>query len=265
MSVDLSGRRALLFLPASNPRAIAKARASAADLVILDLEDAVKDADKDAAREAAVAALADPWPMPVAIRINALGTRWFAQDVAALALSNADMAVVPMVTDPSQVNAIRENSAKPVIAMIESAAGVLAAPAIARVSAGLFLGLNDLAADLRLPAGSGRASMMVALQSVILAARAAKVAVFDGVYNRLDDPDGFAADCAEARRMGFDGKTLIHPDQIAPTHAAFAPSEAEIARADRLVAAASGGAERFEGEMIETMHVESAKLLLSRL
>ena len=265
MTIDLSGRRALLFLPASNPRAIVKARASAADLVILDLEDAVKDADKDAAREAAVAALAEPWPMPVAIRINALGTRWFAQDVAAVLASNADLAVAPMVTDPSQVNAIRENSAKPVIAMIESAAGVLAAPAIARVSAGLFLGLNDLAADLRLPPGSGRASMIVALQSVILAARAAGIPVFDGVYNRLDDPDGFAAECFDARRMGFDGKTLIHPDQIAPAHAAFAPTPTEIARAERLVAAASGGAERFEGEMIETMHVESAKLLLSRL
>jgi citrate lyase beta subunit len=106
--------------------------------------------------------------------------------------------------------------------------------------------------------------MMVALQSVILAARAAKIAVFDGVFNRLDDPDGFAAECAEGRRMGFDGKTLIHPDQIAPVHAAFAPTPAEIARAERLVAAASGGAERFEGEMVETMHVKSAKLLLSR-
>jgi citrate lyase beta subunit len=135
VSVDLSGLRALLFLPASNPRAIARARASAADLVILDLEDAVKDEDKDTARTAAVAALADPWPMPVAIRVNALGTRWFAQDVAALARSKADLAVAPMVTDPSQVNVIRENSARPVIAMIESAAGVLAAPDIARVSA----------------------------------------------------------------------------------------------------------------------------------
>ena len=265
MTIDLSGRRALLFLPASNPRAIAKARGSAADLVILDLEDAVKDADKDTAREAAVAALDDDWPMPVAIRVNGVGTPWYDDDIIAVRGSTCALVVLPSVGDAIETVGTRNACQRPVISMIESATGVLAAPAIARESCGLFLGLNDLAADLRLPAGIDRTSMMVALQSVILAARAAKIAVFDGVYNRLDDPDGFAAECAEARRLGFDGKTLIHPDQIAPCLAAFAPSEAEITRAQRLVAAASGGAERFEGEMIETMHVKSAKLLLSRL
>ncbi len=264
MSVNLFDKRALLFLPASNPRAIAKARASRADLVILDLEDAVKETDKDAARAAAEEALAEPWPMAVAIRVNALGTKWFALDVAAVARSSADFVVAPMVESPAAVNAIRENSAKPVIAMIESAAGVLAAPAIARDAAGLFMGVNDLAADLRLPADAGREPLRFALQSVILAARAAKRPVFDGVFNRLDDPEGFAAECAEARRLGFDGKTLIHPSQIEPCLAAFAPTAEEIARAERLVAAASGGAERFEGAMVETMHVDAAKRLLER-
>ena len=265
MTASLFDQRAILFLPASNPRAIAKARDSRADVVILDLEDAVKAEDKDGARDAAVAALSEPWPMAVAIRVNALGTKWFAQDVAAVASSKADFAVAPMVTASTDVTAIRENSAKPVIAMIESAAGVLAAPAIARAAAGLFVGVNDLAADLRLPAEAGRAPLQFALQSVILAARAAGIAVFDGVYNRLDDMDGFNAECVEARRMGFDGKTLIHPSQIEPCLAAFAPTPEEIARAGRLVAAASGGAERFEGAMVETMHVNAARRLLARV
>jgi citrate lyase beta subunit len=265
MTADLFDKRALLFLPASNPRAIAKARESRADLVILDLEDAVKPEDKGAARAAAVEALAVPWPMAVAIRVNALETRWFAEDVAALARTSADFVVAPMVESPAAVNAIRENSAKPVIAMIESAAGVLAAPAIAREAAGLFMGVNDLAADLRLPSDAGRGPLSFALQSMILAARAAGKPVFDGVFNRLDDPGGFAAECAEARRLGFDGKTLIHPDQIEPCLAAFAPTPDEIARAERLVAAASGGAQRFEGAMIEAMHVEAARRLLARV
>jgi citrate lyase beta subunit len=264
MRLDLFDRRALLFLPASNPRAIAKARASRADMVILDLEDAVKPEDKDAARAAAVAAVGEAWPMPVGIRVNALGTRWHAEDVAALARSRADFAVVPMVSSPGAVNAVRENSAKPVLAMIENAAGVLAAPAIARDAAGLVMGTNDLAESLRLPPGAGRGPLQFALQSVIIAARAAGCAVFDGVFNRLDDLEGFAAECAETRGLGFDGKTLIHPDQIEPCLAAFAPTPAEIARAERLVAAASGGAERFENAMVETMHVEAAKRLLAR-
>ena len=264
MKADLIDSQALLFLPASNPRAIAKARASRADLVILDLEDAVRDEDKDAARAAAVETLADPWPMPVAIRVNALGTRWFGQDVAAVLASRADFVVASMVSFPAEVNVVRENCGKPVLAMIESAAGVLAAPAIARDAAGLIIGTNDLAVDLRLPAEAGRDPLRFALQSIVLAARAARIAVFDGVFNRLDDPQGLARECAEARRLGFDGKTLIHPDQIIPCLAAFAPTPDEIARAERLVAAASGGAERFEGAMVEAMHVAAARRLLER-
>jgi citrate lyase beta subunit len=264
MSVDLFDRRAVLFLPASNPRAIARARASRAEMVILDLEDAVRDEDKAAAREAAVAAVGEGWPMPVGIRVNGLGSRWFAEDVAALGGSKADFGVAPMVATPVAVSAVRENSAKPVLAMIETAAGVLAAPSIARDAAGLIVGANDLAADLKLPAGASRGPLQFALQSIILAARAAGKPVFDGVFNRLDDPEGLAAECAEARRMGFDGKTLIHPDQIEPCHAAFAPTPEEIARAERLIVAASGGAERFEGAMVEAMHVAAAKRLLAR-
>ncbi len=128
----------------------------------------------------------------------------------------------------------------------------------------MIAGTNDLAASLRLPAGVGRGPLQTALQTIVLSARAAGTPCFDGVFNRLDDAEGFSAEAAESRSLGFDGKTLIHPDQIAPCKAAFAPSEAERARAERLVAAASGGAQRFEGEMIERMHVEAAERLLSR-
>ena len=264
MSDALFDRRAVLFLPASRPRAIDKARSSAAEMVILDLEDAVKPEDKDAAREAAEAALAEAWPMPVGIRVNAPGTLWHAEDVAALGASRAAFGVVPMVSTASDVRAVRDASGKPVLAMIESAAGVLAAPAIAHEAAGLIVGTNDLAANLRLPEGSGRGALQFALQWILLAARAAGIPAFDGVFNRLDDPEGLAAECVESRALGFDGKTLIHPDQIAPCLAAFAPTPGEIARAERLVAAATGGAERFENAMIETMHVDAARRLLAR-
>ena len=104
----------------------------------------------------------------------------------------------------------------------------------------------------------------MALQSIVLAARAEKIAAFDGVYNVLDDLEDFSAEAAEGRMLGFDGKSLIHPSQISPCHEAFAPSEEEVARAERLVAEATGGAERFEGEMIERMHVEAAQRVLER-
>lgn len=264
LDLDLFDKRALLFLPASNPRAISKARASAADLVILDLEDAVKPADKASARAAAVAAVAEDWPMPVAIRINGTASEWQADDLAAVAGSRAGLVIVPRVCSASEIDAVAAAVSRPVAAMIETAAGVLAAPEVAKVAAALIAGTNDLSADLKLPPGAGRGPLQAALQFILIAARAAEIPAFDGVYNRLEDETGLAAECAESRRLGFDGKSLIHPDQIAACHSAFAPSADEIARAERLVAAATGGAERFEGAMIETMHVESARRLLAR-
>ena len=261
MTLNLFDQRALLFLPASNPRAIAKARASDADLVILDLEDAVRRDDKAGAREAAVAAIAQDWPMPVAIRINGVGTPEHDADLSAVARANCDLVVLPSVRSVEEVRGIKLGI--PIAAMIESARAVLDAAAIAQHCEALIVGTNDLAADLRLPGGD-RAAMGYALQAIVLAARAAGIAVFDGVYNAIDDDAGFAVEAAQSRALGFDGKTLIHPSQIALCHAAFAPSVEEIARAGRLVAAATGGAERFEGAMIETMHVDAARRLLER-
>ncbi len=257
MTLDLFGRPALLFLPASNPRAIAKARDSAADLVVLDLEDAVKVEDKDRARDQAVAAVVGGWPMPVGIRVNAIGTKYHAADLSAALASDCDFVIVPMVAAPLSIEG------KPVAAMIETAAGVLASAEIARTVDALIVGTNDLSYDLRLPA-IDRSALSASLQLAVLAARAAGIAVFDGVYNRLDDAAGLEAQARDGRALGFDGKSLIHPDQIAGCHAAFAPTEAEIARAERLVAAATGGAERFEGAMIEQMHVDAARRLLAR-
>jgi citrate lyase subunit beta/citryl-CoA lyase len=263
-SVDLFVIRSLLFLPASNPRAIGKARESAADMAVLDLEDAVKPADKVGARAAAVEAVADQWRMPVAIRVNGVGSEWHAADLEAVARSNADFVVVPRAQFADDIRAVAKRVGKPVLAMIETAAGVLAAAGIAHEVAGLIAGTNDLRADLRLPLDATRAPISASLQMIVVAARAAGIAVFDGVFNRLDDEQGFASEAGEGRALGFDGKSLIHPSQIAPCNRAFAPGPDEIERANALVEAFQGGAERFGDEMIERMHVDAARRVLAR-
>jgi citrate lyase subunit beta/citryl-CoA lyase len=262
--IDLFAVRSVLFLPASNPRALAKAREAGSDLVVLDLEDAVKTDDKDSAREAAVEAVATSWPVPVAIRVNGVASEWHSLDVDAVARSKADLVVVPRATSAHLVHDLAEAVSKPVLAMIETAAGVLASANIAQETAGLIAGTNDLRADLRLPLDATREPIAASLQLIVLAARAAGVAVFDGVFNSLEDSDGFLREAEEGRRLGFDGKSLIHPSQIAPCHRAFAPSSAEVERAQALVEAFSGGAERFGNEMIERMHVEAARRVLER-
>jgi citrate lyase beta subunit len=261
---DLFEVRSLLFLPASNERAIAKARESAADLVVLDLEDAVKPEDKELARKAAIEAVREEWSMPVAIRLNGIGTEWHSLDLDAVARSAASVAVLPRASSAHLAREVREALGKPLLAMIETAAGVLAAHDIATEVAALIAGTNDLSADLRLPPDAGRKPLQTALQTIVLAARAEGIAAFDGVFNRLTDIEGFAAEAAQGRRLGFDGKSLIHPDQIEPCNRAFGPTEGEVDHAKRLVDAFSGGAERFEDQMIERMHVEAARRVLER-
>jgi citrate lyase subunit beta/citryl-CoA lyase len=263
MTADLRLCRSLLFLPAANPRAVEKARGLAADMVVLDLEDSVKPGDKDRARAAAVAAAAEGFPGLCAIRINSLEP-WYEADLAAVAASAADYAIVPMTPGPEAARAVAEATGKPVLAMIETARGILAAAAIAPETAGLIAGTNDLAADLGLRPGGDRTALATALQTILLAARAARVAAFDGVHNRLDDPEGFAAQCEEGKSFGFDGKSLIHPSQVELANRLFGPSGEEVEAAKRLLAAATGGAERFEGAMIESMHVEQARWVLAK-
>ena len=260
----LAACRTLLFLPASNPRAIEKARGLDTDLVVLDLEDAVKPADKEIARHAAVEALATGFGASLAaIRVNSPG-EWHDADLAAAKSSAADFIVVPRTACKEDVDRVAQAIGKPVLAMIETAAGLLAAAAIAPATAGLIAGTNDMAASLGLRPGSGRRGLQTGLQMVVIAARAANIIAFDGVYNRLDDPDGFAAECEEGLSFGFDGKSLIHPGQIDIANRIFSPRPDEIAAAQRLIAAATGGAERFEGEMIERMHVEQARAVLAK-
>ena len=262
--IDLFGARSVLFLPASHQRAIAKARELQADLVVLDLEDAVKPSDKAAARDAAVEAVASQWRMPVAIRINGVGTEWHSLDLDSVSRSAADLMVVPRAASAHLVREDRDAAGKPVLAMIETAAGVLAAAEIAAESAALIAGTNDLRADLRLPLDVNRQPISAALQMIVLSARAVGIPVFDGVFNQLTDEAGFEAECREGRTLGFDGKSLIHPNQIASCNRIFGPTDQEIERARRLVTAFEGGAVRFDDEMIERMHVEAATRVLER-
>lgn len=260
--------RSALYMPASNPRAIEKARGLAADMIILDLEDAVPPGMKDEARIAASEAAATGFGERLtAIRVNAPETKWHLNDLAVVKQSGCDVVVLPKVERAEVASQAVDRLGKPLIVMIETPRGVLQAADICAVDGviGVFVGANDLANELRLPPGSDRAAMSVALQSIVLAARAAGIWAFDSVYNDLNNPDGLAAECAEGRMLGFDGKTLIHPNQIAAANAAFSPSDAEIEEARALVAEASGGAERFRDRMIETMHVEAARRILARV
>lgn len=260
--------RSLLFLPASNPRAIAKARTLPVDAVLLDLEDAVADDVKAAARDAAVSAVEARFGDALAaIRVNTLGHPQHAADVAAVAASVADVIVLPKVECAEDAAAVAGAAGKPLLAMIETPRGVLAAADIAARSGvvGLIAGTNDLHATLRLPPSAPRDSLGVALKTIILAARAADGWAFDGVYNRLNDPDGFATEARAGRDLGFDGKTLIHPSQVDPCNAVFGPTPEEIEEARALIAAFTGGAERFRDRMIEGMHVDQARALLARL
>ncbi|WP_066795626.1 HpcH/HpaI aldolase/citrate lyase family protein [Sphingomonas soli] len=259
--------RTALFLPASNPRAIEKARGLDADMVILDLEDAVKPGDKASARIAAVEAVAAGFGRSAsAIRLNGVDSREHADDVAAVRGSSADYAVLPKAEDVAQIARVAAALGKPLLAMIETPRGVLAAAEIAALPgvAGLIAGTNDLAATLRLPPRSGREAMGVALQTIVLAARAGDAWALDGVFNKLDDATGLETECREGRALGFDGKSLIHPNQIEIAARSFGPREREIAEAQALIAAASGGAERYQDRMIEAMHVEQARALLAR-
>ncbi|MGQ3101236.1 MAG: HpcH/HpaI aldolase/citrate lyase family protein [Sphingopyxis solisilvae] len=258
--------RSLLYVPGSNARALEKAQGLAADMLIIDLEDAVPVGRKDEARAAMRAAVTAGFPdKRVAVRINGAGSAHQAVDIEALAGLPIDAVVLPKVDAVADLEPVR-GLHLPVLAMIETPTAIYAAREIAAdpAVAGLIAGLNDLAHELKLPGGTDRDAMGHAIQAIVLAARAGQVWCFDGVYNAIDDAAGFAAEAGEGRRLGFDGKTVIHPSQVDPCNMAFAPSAREIAAAKALVAAATGGAQRHEGQMIEDMHVAAARALLAR-
>lgn len=257
----------LLYVPGHKARALEKAKGLPADMLIIDLEDAVPVDQKEAARSAAALALAEGFPGKyVALRINGPDSIHHADDLALLGTVRPDAIVLPKVDEAAVMDRLATPAAVPLFAMIESPTGVFNAPGIAAHSrvAGLIGGLNDLAHDLKLPDYHDRSAMSLSIQMIVLAARAAGILAYDGVYNVIDDAGGFATEAAEGHRLGFDGKTLVHPSQVEACNLAFAPSAAALADAKAIVEAFSGGAERFEGRMIEEMHVDSARQLLAR-
>lgn len=257
--------RTLLFLPASNPRAIEKARTLDADMVVLDLEDAVREEDKQAAREAVVAATEQGFGgRMVAIRVNPVGSAHYGEDVVAVRRASPDFVILAKAESARQVSEAASLMLKPMLAMIETPRAVIDAAGIATVSRGLVAGVNDLAAGLGLQTADGRAGLTYALQRIVLAARAAGIPAFDGVYNRLEADQGLEEECRQGHAWGFDGKSVIHPSQIETANRLFGPSADELAAARRLIEAATGGAERHEGRMIESLHVEAARALLAR-
>lgn len=268
--------RSVLYLPASNARAIEKARTLACDVAVLDLEDAVAPEAKAEARAAAVAAVRSGGFGPrLGVRINALDTEWGADDLAALAEMDVDLIVVPKVEDAAALRALMATLPDGVAlwAMIETPRALFALDDIA-ASGGpleaLMLGTNDLATMLRTGPSPDREPLKPWLALVVAMARAHGLLAIDGVFNRFADTEGFAAECAQGRLYGFDGKSLIHPSQIEGANAAFAPTEAEIANARAIIAAFSApdaagrGVLQIDGQMVERLHLAAAERVLAQ-
>ncbi len=276
-------RRSVLFMPGSNARALEKARSLPADGIILDLEDAVAPDAKAAARaQIAQAVVAGGFGRrEVLIRLNGFDTPWGLDDLAMAAKARPDGIVLPKVSHGDHLAAIgrRLGDAGRDInlwAMIETPMGVLRALDIATQAhdagirlAGFIIGPNDIARETRLRVVAGRAPMVFALSHCIFAARAFGLDILDGVYNNFNDAEGFARECAQARDLGFDGKTLIHPSQIEPCNAAFTPPADEVAQARNILRAfalpenAGKGAIQINGQMVERLHAEMAKRVVA--
>ena len=281
MSNPVRPRRSVLYMPGANTRALEKARTLPADALIFDLEDAVAPDAKEAARANVVAAAASRCygKREIAIRCNGLGTPWGKADVAAIARSGADAILVPKVESAADVAAIvslLDAAGAPqsmaVWAMMETPKGVLRADEVAGSHPRLRLfvmGTNDLVKDMRSRHTPMRLPMLTALGLGMLAARAHGLTILDGVYNDIQDVEGFRAVCQQGLEMGFDGKTLIHPSQVEPCNEVFAPSAAELEMAGKIVVAfkaaqAEGkGVLTVDGRMIENLHVEQAERALA--
>ena len=275
MEQDLRPLRSVLYIPASNLRALDKARSLPVDAIIFDLEDAVAPDQKEQARETLIGALDEGGygHRLKLVRINALDTPWGGSDAQAFAGADADGILVPKVDEPGQLDAVaRLTGAHRLWAMMETARGVLDARAIARHPriAGFVLGTNDLAKELGCRYRPDRAPLLTALQTCLLAARAAGIACIDGVYNAFKDEGGLRDECEQGRDFGFDGKTLIHPAQVAIANEVFAPTAAEIDLARRQIAAfeeaeAKGsGVAVVDGRIVENLHIETARATLAR-
>ncbi len=270
-------RRSALYMPGSNPRALDKARSLPADCLILDLEDAVAPERKVDARAEVVAAIAAGGygPREVLVRCNALDTPWGADDLRALARSGADGIVLSKVNTAADVHAaarLLEDAGAPgdpsLWIMAETARCILDIDAVAgshRRLRGILMGTSDLARECRIPQSSDRLGLLHALGACLLAARAHGLEILDGVCLELEDDAALARQCAQGRDLGFDGKTLIHPEQLAAANTAFAPSPEALARAVRIIAgwreaAAAGKAVVVvDRRLVENLHVQEAE------
>ncbi|MBB3910206.1 HpcH/HpaI aldolase/citrate lyase family protein [Sphingomonas desiccabilis] len=274
---DLRPRRSALFLPASNARAIEKARTLPCDVVILDLEDAVAPEQKQAAREAAVAAARTGGfgARELVLRVNGLDSPWAADDLAAAGSAPFDAVLVPKVNAAADIDAVQAQLQRaPIWAMIETCRAIPALGAIAAAAERMRLqafviGTNDLAKELRCRLSPDRAELLPLLSLALAAGRGWGLTVLDGVHNAIDDDAGFEAVCRQGAAMGFDGKTLIHPRQIAACNVAFSPTDEQVAQARAIVDAfatpdATGkGAIRLGGAMVERLHLEEAHRILA--
>jgi len=269
-------RRSALYMPAVNARAIEKARELACDVVILDLEDAVAPDAKDQAREQAVKAVQAGGfgPREVVIRINALETPWGREDLVAAIEARPDAILVPKVSSAHDVThyGAAQAAGVPLWAMIETCAALFALDEIAGAGAGLealVVGTNDLAKEMRCRLTTGRLALAGPLSMIVAAARAHDLSVLDGVFNDIDDEAGLAVQCGQGVEFGFDGKTLIHPKQLAAANQAFSPTKEEIAWSQAIVSAfdspenAAKGVIRVEGRMVERLHLAQARRVLA--
>jgi citrate lyase subunit beta / citryl-CoA lyase len=273
-------RRSVLYMPGSNARALEKARELPADGLILDLEDAVAPEAKPQAREAVVKAMQNGFgDREVLVRINGLDTRWWVDDIDAAAAARPDAVLVPKVSSPRQLQDLAarlvDTGTDPhvrVWAMMETPLAMLNVRDIAAAAldsetrlAGFVMGTNDLAKDTRARLVPGRAPMLPWLMNCVAAARAYGLDILDGVYNDLANAEGFADECRQARDLGFDGKTLIHPRQIEPCNQAFSPTPEEVEAARKIIAAfdlpenENRGVIQIDGRMVERLHAETAR------
>ncbi|MDA9505143.1 malyl-CoA thiolesterase [Bradyrhizobium sp. CCBAU 11386] len=274
-------RRSALFMPGSNAQALEKGRTLRADALVLDLEDSVAPDAKPTARAqiAEVVKARSFGKREVLIRVNAVETRWWREDVAMAAQARPDGILVPKVSSMADLNSIAEqlaaNGAAPSLSLwviIETARAVWHAEELAAGAAipkkrlaGFVFGPNDLSRETGIKMVPGRATMIATITHCILAARAHGIEILDGPYSDFSNPEGFAAECRQARDFGFDGKTLIHPDQIDACNAIFTPQVEELAQARRIIAAfelpenTARGAIQVDGQMVERLHAEMAK------
>ena len=276
MTTQMRPFRSVLYIPGSKDRALDKARGLPVDAIIFDLEDAVSPDAKVEARGTLRAALEQGGygNRYKIIRINGLDTEWGAEDIAALLDAPADAILVPKVNSAADIDAVKTllGNDTPIWAMIETPAGVLHSSEIAAHPAleGFVAGTNDLAKELNCRTRPDRLPMQMSLQMMLLAARGNDVIAVDGVYNQFKDEEGLRAECEQGRDLGFDGKTLIHPAQVAVTNECFAPSEAELDLARRQIEAfeevekSGQGVAVVDGKIVENLHVETAKKTLAK-